>query len=210
MNDKRNPFGGKNPHGMYVPMTDEEIEVLHRIAEAGEFRVVIKGEGQKGESIEWGYVTGFKIGAYPGPGRYQGEPIVTIGDKRLTFFLRMNFNAPALPQPNWFFDMEVHAMGKRFFAQRFPTANGGNPIQVCAGMFHDFALDVAIDQIDPAIVKAVKPKAIGLTTRHGNMHLNVAQQRLLAKTQAGEQAIRQITAEEARKATADKKKGTAQ
>ena len=208
MNNKRNPFGGKNPHGMYVPMTDEEVEVLHRIAEAGEFKVVIKGEGQNSEPIEWGYVTGFKIGKYPGPELYQGEPIVTIGDKRLTFFLRMDFNAPVLPQPNWFFDMEVHAMDRLFFKQRFPTANGGNPIQVCAGMFHDFALDVAIDQIDPAIVKQVKPKTIGLTTRHGNMHLDLKHQKLLAQTQASEQMIREITVQDARNATADKKKVT--
>jgi hypothetical protein len=30
-----NPFGGKNKHGMYVPMTDDEMEVLARIAAAG-------------------------------------------------------------------------------------------------------------------------------------------------------------------------------
>lgn len=210
MSDKRNPFGGKNPHGMYVPMTDEEIEVLYRIAEAGEFKVVIKGEGQNGESVEWGYVTGFKVGHYPGPDQYFGQSIVTIGDKRISFIFRMNFTAPALPQPNWFFDMEVHAMGHVFFRQRFPTQNGGNPIQVVAGMFHDFALDVAIDQIDPKIVKEIKPKAVGLTTRHGNMHLDRERQRLLAKTQAGERQIRKITKAEAADATAKKNKATGQ
>lgn len=208
MTDKRNPFGGKNPHGMYVPMTDEEVEVLYRIAEAGEFKILIKGEGQKGEPVEWGYVTGFKVGKYMGPETYVGQSIVTIGDKRITFIFRMNFNAPVLPQPNWFFDMEVHALGHLFFAKRFPTANGGNPIQICAGMFHDFALDVAVDQIDPAIVKQVKPKTIGLTTRHGNMHLDTHHQRLLAQTQVGEQTVRKITAAEASKATVDKNKAT--
>lgn len=210
MSEKKNPFGGKNPHGMYVPMSEDEIEVLYRIAEAGEFKVVIKGEGQHGESVEWGYVTGFKVGKYPGPENYFGQSIVTIGDKRITFIFRMNFTAPALPQPNWFFDMEVWALGHKFFAQRFPTANGGNPIQVCAGMYHDFALDVAVDQIDPKIVKEIKPKAIGLTTRQGNMRLDLQRQKLLAQTQAGEKAIRKITAAEAIKATVDKKKATGQ
>jgi len=211
MSEKQeNPFGGKNPHGMYVPMTPEEIEVLHRLAEAGEFKVVIKGDADKGKSVEWGYVTGFKIGKYLGPEHYAGQSIVTIGDKRITFFFRMNFTAPVLPQPNWFFDMEVHALGHLFFRQRFPTANNGHPIQVCAGMFHDFALDVAVDQINPKIVKLVKPKTIGLTTRHGNMHLDSQHRKLLAQTQAGERQIRKVTDEDAKKATDQHKKGTGQ
>jgi len=208
MSDKRNPFGGKNPNGMYVPMTDEEIEVLHRLAEAEEYKIVIKGEGNNGESIEWGYVTGFKVGKYPGPQGYYGQPIVTIGDKRLTFIFRMDFKAPALPQPNWFFDMQVWAVGRCLFKERLPTANGGQPIQVVAGIHHDFALDVAIDQIDPKLVKEIKPKAIGLTTRHGNMRLDSFTRRLLYKTQQGEKAVREITAAEARKATEDMKKAT--
>ena len=211
MNDQRNPFGGKNPHGMYVPMTYEEIEVLYRLAEAGEFKILIKGEGTKGQSVEWGYVTGFKVGKYHGPENYFGQSIVTIGDKRITFIFRMNFNAPALPQPNYFFDMEVWARGHLFFSQRFPTVTPtGKPIQVVAGMYHDFALDVAVDQIDPKIVKEIKPFAFGLTTRHGNMHLDTHHQRLLAKTQAGERAGRDLTNQEAAKATKKMKKATGQ
>lgn len=208
MSEKRNPFGGKNPHGMYVPMSDDEIEVLYRIAEAGEFRIVIKGENTRGDSVEWGYVDKFQIGRYMGPANYAGQPIVTIGDKRLTFIFRMDFTAPALPQPNYFFDMEVWAMGHKLFKNRFPTVNGGNPIQVCAGMFHDFALDVAIDQIDPKIVKEIKPRAIGLTTRHGNMHLDSQHRKLLANTQAAERAVRKMSAEEAAKVTEKMKKAT--
>ena len=49
---KTNVFGGKNPHGMYVPMTDEELEVLVRVAEAKEFKLVIK---------DWGHITGFTL-----------------------------------------------------------------------------------------------------------------------------------------------------
>lgn len=208
MSDKRNPFGGKNPHGMYVPMTEDEIEALYRIAEAGEFKIVIKGENTQGQSIEWGYVDKFRVGRYPGPGLYAGQPIVTIGDKRLSFFFRMDFTAPALPQSNYFFDMEVWALGHMLFRNRFPTVNGGNPIQVCAGMFHDFALDVAIDQIDPKIVKEVKPRALGLTTRHGNMRLDAHHRRLLVTTQKNEQTVRKMSAEEAAQATEKMKKAT--
>jgi len=210
MSEQRNPFGGKNPHGMYVPMSEDEMEVLYRLAEADAYKVVVKGEGQKGQSVEWGYITGFKLGKYLGPDTYFGQPIVTIGDKRVTFIFRMNFNAPALPQPNWFFDLEVRALGHLLFSQRFPTANNGQPIQVCAGLFHDFALDVAIDQIDPKIVKEIKPKAYGLTTRQGNMRLDSARRKLLAQTKAGEKVIREITREDAVKVTSKKKKATGQ
>jgi len=206
--NERNPFGGKNPHGMYVPMSEDEIEVLYRLAEAGEFKVVIKGDTPDGQSVEWGYVNGFKVGKYMGPETYYGQSLVTIGDKRITFFFRMNFTAPAIPQPNYFFDMEVWALGHLFFSQRFPTEVGGNPIQVVAGMYHDFALDVAVDQIDPRIVKQVKPKAIGLTSRQGNMRLDREHQNLLVKTQQGEKTVREMSEQEARAATDKMKKAT--
>jgi len=189
MNDKRNPFGGKNPHGMYVPLTPDEIEV----------KVVVK---------DWGHVTGFKVGRYPGPQLYNGEPIVTIGDKRISFTFRLNYTAPIVPQPNWYFDMEVWALGHKLFEQRMPTQADGQPLQVAAGIFNDFALDVAIDQIDPAIVKEVKPKTIGLTTRHGNMHLDLRHQKLLAETQAGERRVREMSVKEAQKATEEMKKAS--
>lgn len=197
--NKRNPFGGKNPHGMYVPLTDDEMEVLFRLADAGEYKLVVK---------DWGFITGFKVGKYPGPEQYRGEPIVTIGDKRISFTFRLNYTAPALPQPNWYFDMELWALGHLLYKHRMPTESYGNPIQIAAGTFNDFALDIGIDHIDPAIVKEVKSKQIGLTTRQGNMHLDLHGQRLLAQTQAGEKAIRKLTDQEARKATEKMKKAT--
>lgn len=199
MDEKRNPFGGKNPHGMYVPLTDDEMEVLFRLADAGEYKLVVK---------DWGVITGFKVGHYPGSECYQGEPLVTIGDKRISFTFRMNYTAPVLPTPNWYFDMELWALGHLLSRHRMPTESYGKPIQIVAGAFNDFALDIGIDHIDPAIVKEVKGKQIGLTTRHGNMHLDLEKQRLLAQTQAGEKAIREMSAAEARNATEKMKKAT--
>lgn len=204
-----NPFGGKNPYGMYVPMTDDELDVLARLAEAGEFKVVIR---------DWGHVTGFLPGRYD-PRTYNGQPLVVFGDKRISFYFRMNFNAPAIPQPNWYFDMEVWALGMRLFPGserddknpypgRLPTEYAGKPITVVAGMHLDMALDVAIDKIDPKVVKTVRPKAIGLTTRHGNMRLDLERQRILRVTQEGEKNIRKITSQEAVDATNKMKKST--
>jgi hypothetical protein len=209
MNERRNPFGGKNPHGMYVPLTDDELEVLERLALAGEFKIVVK---------DWGHVTGFALGRY-NPHTYNGQPLVIFGDKRISFYFRMDFTAPAVPQPCWYFDMEVWALGVRLFPGRqqderepypgrLPTETNGQPIQIAAGIFLDFALDVALDRIDPAVVKAVKPKAIGLTTRHGNMHLNATQRRLLTELRAGERTVREVSVREALTATERQKKGT--
>ena len=64
------------------------------------------------------------------------------------------------------------------------------------------ALDVAIDQIDPAVVKAIKPGAVGLTTRHGNMYLDGERRDLLARVQEGERAVREESVREAAEATA--------
>jgi hypothetical protein len=198
----RNPFGGKNPHGMYVPLTDDELEVLERLAEAGEFKLVVK---------DWGHVTGFRRGRYdPNTWHANPFPLVVFGDKRISFYFRLSLTAPVVPQPNWYFDMEVWALGFCLFRQRMPTESGGNPIQVAAGIDLDLALDVAIDKIDPAIVKTIKPKAIGLTTRHGNMRLGAAERRLLSKVQAGERAVREHSAREAKEATDKMKKATGQ
>jgi hypothetical protein len=89
-----------------------------------------------------------------------------------------------------------------------PTEHAGKPIQVAAGVDLDLALDIAIDKINPAVVKEIMPKAIGLTTRHGNMHLDGHHQRLLASTQQGERLVREVSAAEAAVATAKEKKAT--
>ena len=205
--DRRNPFGGKNPHGMYVPLTDDELEVIERLALSGAFKVVVKGEGQHGESVDWGYVENFQLGRYDAA-TYQGQSIVSFGDKNIHFYFRMNYTAPVVPQPNWFFDMEVWALGHRLFSRRMRTEHGGKPWQIVAGVFHDLALDVSLDQIDPKIVKEIKPRAIGLTTRQGNMHLDLHHQRLLAHTRAGERSVREMLDRDAADATKKKNKAT--
>lgn len=200
MSNDRNPFGGKNPHGMYVPLTDLELEALARIADAQEFKVVVK---------EWGVVSGFVRGRYvPEQWHANPTPLVTFGDKRISFYFRMNLNAPAVPQPNWYFDMEVWALGHLLFSQRLATQVGGKPIEVAAGRHIDLALDVALDRIDSKIVKEIVPRAIGLTTRHGNMQLDSTRQRLLAQTQAGERQVREMTRQESVEVTEKMKKVT--
>lgn len=51
-----NPLGGKNPHGLYVPLTDVEREAIERVGERG---IVVHVEG-------WGsyQATGFHVGEH--------------------------------------------------------------------------------------------------------------------------------------------------
>ncbi len=198
MTTGQNPFGGKNPHGLYVPMSDDELEVLARLAAAREFILVIK---------DWGRVTNFEPGHFDAA-TWNGSPLVTFGDKRISFYFTMAFSAPEIPQPNWFFDMEVWALGFKLFEKRMPTEMSGSPLLIGKDLVLSWAFDVAIDTIDPAIVKTVKPKAIGLTTRHGNMHLDVEHQRLLARLRSDEATVRRESADEAAAATLRMKKRT--
>lgn len=177
MND-RNPFGGKNKHGLYVPMSEDEQEVLDRLVSTGDFKIIIK---------DWGWVD---------------NPRVRFGDKRLTFYFKMVFSAPDIPQPNYYFDIEVQTRsGISLFSKRLPTEVGGKPIMIASGVCLDLALDIAIDKIDPKLVKLIKPGAHGLTTRHGNMKLNTQKQKLLKTLQDGEKKVRDLTEKEAIAAT---------
>jgi len=182
-----NLFGGKNRHGLYVPMTDDELETLARLAESQSFQLRIK---------DWGHVTGFVLERFVAA-TWRGNPIVTFGDKVIHFYWQMNFSAPVIPQPNWYFDIEVWALDRLMFKHRLPTEINGKPINIAAGQVIALALDIAIDQINPELIREVKPMTHGLTSRHGNMHLNQAAQKILAKTQAGERFVRDLTAQDA-------------
>lgn len=181
-------------------MTETELEVLDRLAHAGEFYVVIR---------DWGVVKHFLPGHFDAATWLANPtPLVVFGDKRISFYFRMSLMAPAIPQPNWYFDMEVWAMGTKLFSQRMPTEYGGKPIEVAAGLDFDWALDVAIDKIDPNFIKQIKPGAIGLTSRQDNMHLDTHHQRLLHFTQDGEKKMREEDARRALATTRRKKRAS--
>jgi hypothetical protein len=198
MTNNTNAFGGKNPHGMYVPMTDDEMEVLERIADAGRFELVVNGHGTFKNFSRKKFVAE----------QWKGDPIVVFGDKRITFYFVMNFTAPEIPQKNWYFDCEVHALGRLMTKHRLPTEINGKPIQIVAGQTLALALDVAIDSISPDFIRVVKPKTIGLTTRHGNMILDPHTRKLLRHIQEGERKVRELTLQDAKEATDKQHKKT--
>ena len=164
-NKDKNIFGGANVNGLYVPMTDVEQEALSRIREADDLEIVVHG---------WCTV----------------DKITTIfGDHRVGLQFRVDFTKPAAPMAVFFLDLELRVRSSHvtLFRQRYPTAVGGQPLQACAGVFVDLQWDIAIDHMSPALVKALVPGAIGLTSRRldrdtgvrttlGNMDLTQHQQ----------------------------------
>ena len=178
MNQEKNPFGGANPHGLYVPMTEVEQEVLARLIAADDLEVVIHG---------WGVLD---------------QPQLTFGDLRISIQFKLSFNAPAAPQPLHYLDLELRTRaGLTLFKERQPLMVNGQPIEVAAGVELTMAWDIALHHIDPAVVKAIKPGAVGLTSRRldketgeatfkGNMQLTSHQKKLLHHMGKGNQETR--------------------
>ena len=191
MTHDTNAFGGKNPHGQYVPMTDVEMEVLQRLAQEGEFSVVVKG---------WDPIQNFVLVPHAAIAMVSPErpvaphSLMCFGDKRISFCFSLVF---AEQRSLWYFDIEVWAKGICFRSQRMQAQVGGRPLFVPQGGLYTRILDIAIEMIDPEVIKTIKPAAVGLTTRHGNMHLDTHHQRLLRLTQEGERSVREEAKQEA-------------
>ena len=177
---KTNIFGGGNPHGAYVPLTEDEQEVLQRIANSGDVELVIHG---------WDVLH---------------QPTIAFGDLRVCVKFRLNFG-PSRPTPLRYLDLELRfSSGDTIFRQKLPVEVNGQPLMVGQGAgidFLDLAWDIAIDHMDPAFVKRVKPGAIGLTSRRldrdtgdrtfaGNMQLTNVQGNWIDNIDKGAAAIR--------------------
>lgn len=188
--DATNLFGGKNPRGLYVPMSDEEQEVVHRLIEAEDLVLIIHG---------WGHLD---------------RPRFLVGDHRIGVQFRLTFNRPSTPMDVWFFDLELKTRtGISLVKERLPCIYGhGKPVQVCAGMYLDLQWDIAIHSMDPRLVKLLKPGAFGLTSRRqdkdtgemtsqGNMKLDSNQKAALAHLEASQAAVRADNVAQVVKAT---------
>lgn len=180
MKDK-NMFGGKNPHGLYVPMTEVEQEVLDRLASEG-LVLLIHGWGIRLE-----------------------KPTFAFGDFRVAVGpFRIDFNAPVVPMDLNFLDLELQRTnGQTVVREKLPLEP---KVQVCAGVSIELKWDIAIDHMDPEFVRSVKPGAFGLTslrqdkdtgerTEQGNMRLNPIQQKTLHDIDANAAKIRQMDAD---------------
>jgi len=179
-NQKTNIFGGKNPLGAYVPMTEDEMEVLQRIVDSRDVELVVHG---------WATLE---------------QPEITFGDLRVCVKFRLQFG-PARPTLLRYLDLELRFIsGESIYRQKMPVEINGQPVLVGEGTgvsVMDLAWDIAIDHMDPAFVKRVKPGALGLTTRRidrdtkkrtfrGNMKLTDQQGNWLHAIDKGAESIR--------------------
>lgn len=180
---EQNRFGGGNANALYVPMTDYEQEVLMRLVESQSLRIRAHG---------WGLpdVVPFKV-AY--------------GDKRVSVLFRLSFTAPENPVRVSSLDLELRTdTGITLFRKPYPTiGNDGQALLIGAGVDLDLAWDIAIDHMDPNLVKMLKPGALGLTTRRldketgnrtltGNMRLSERDRESLLDLDKAEAFVRNL------------------
>jgi len=176
-----NLFGGKNPNSVYVPMTEDEQEVLQRIVDSKDVELVVHG---------WAVLP---------------QPQITFGDLRVCVKFRLNFSS-GCPTPIRYLDLELRFTGgETIFRQKMLVEVNGQPLMVGHGAgvdYVDLAWDIAIDHMDPAFVKRVKPGAIGLTSRRidrdtwnrtfrGNMKLTNRQSNWLKHIDDGAKEVRE-------------------
>src|SRR3989338_6957014 len=130
---KKNLFGGGGRFGLYTPMSETEQEVLSRLIEQKDLRVHIVGLG------------------------VVDSPRAKFGDLRLSLSFRLDFTAPEFPMPVPFFDLELRTgSGLLLFKERQSTMYGGRPIEVASGVYLDLVWEIAIQAMDPSVVKMLK------------------------------------------------------
>jgi len=174
----RNPFGGKNPLSLYVPMSETEQEFIHRLASSGDLLVKIHG---------WGFIA---------------CPNIQIGDLQVVVPIDITFNSPDNPIPVHSFDLELcTASGLTLFRETQETTYDGQPLMVGSGTRIAMMWHIAVKLIDPRVIKTYMPGTVGLTSRNidkdtgdvtvlGNMRYDSATQKLLQDVRQGEDKVR--------------------
>ena len=177
---RKNAFGGGNPNSLYVPMAEDEQEVIQRLVDSQTLEVVIHQPWNLTVKPYW----------------------VGVGDKRVAVKFGVTFTGVAQPTPVRSLDLELRAMGKVTLLRKpYPTIlPDKTPLIVAEGAYLELQWDIGIDHIDPALVKSIKPGAIGLTSRRldpvtgektllGNMRFQDDRQKLLHQLDKGEKRV---------------------
>ena len=175
---KTNTFGGKNPFSLYIPLSETEQEVISRLVETRDLKVIVHG---------WTVIE---------------SPYVTYGDKNLHVHLKLSFDRPTTPVEVLFFDLELQSIsGISLFRKNMETGY----LKVMAGLELEMVWDISIRYIDPKVVKLLKPNATGLTSRlqdsltgemtlFGNMKLDKDQKQKAVKIRQGEKKLQEESA----------------
>jgi hypothetical protein len=172
-------FGGGNKNSLYTPMSEDEQEVLARLVQERDLDVFLVG---------WGVIRGVQA---------------TFGDLRLDIPIQITFNRPETPVLVPYFDLELRTgSGILLFRERQSTEYGGKPIAVGTGTALSMVWHIAIQAMDPKLVKTLKPGTLGLTsrwvdrdtgevTRLGNTKLSAKEREVLTHLRRMEASIRE-------------------
>jgi len=177
MSDK-NVFGGGNANSLYMPMSETEQEVLERLVAQNDLEIHV---------VDWGVINNLKV---------------TFGDLRVSIPIKITFNAPEVHIPVYYFDLQLRRTdGFVIFQKRYDVQYGGRPVMIGAGQTIEMIWDIAIQDMDPNFVKTVKPGAVGLTTRVGNLDLKGKVQETYDNMRDVEKKIRENDAKKVAVAT---------
>lgn len=141
-----NVFGGKNENSLYVPISETEQEVLERLNTEHELEVLI---------VDWGRIE---------------KPRMLFGDLRIQIPINVTFDRPEIHIPVFSITLELWVKnGPLLFRKEYPTMYGGDPLMLGSGVNLNLSWDIALEGIDPNLVRLIKPSATGHTNRLGNM-----------------------------------------
>ena len=175
---QRNVFGGGNKNSLYTPMSEDEQEVLARLVQTRDLQVRILG---------WGAIDAVQA---------------SFGDLRIDIPIQITFTKPDNPVSVSFFDLELRTgSGILLFKERQSVVYQGQPLAVGRGTTLSMVWTIAIQAMTPELVKALKPGAIGLTSRwldkdtgritfKGNTKMSSEKMALLRKLRMGELKVK--------------------
>lgn len=178
--NKKNIFGGGNPNSLYTPMSEDEQEVVSRLVASKDLYVHIVG---------WGIVN---------------SPKIRFGDMRLDIPISITFDRPEVPQLVREFELELRTgAGVLLFREVQSTLYNGQPLPVGSGTSLTMVWHIGIKAMDPALVKAIKPGALGLTSRWidretgnftllGNTKMSSREKQVLKKLRQGEALVKNL------------------
>lgn len=177
--ESKNLFGGLNPKGLYVPMSDLEQEALHRLRDSQDLKLVIVGWGE----IEC--------------------PKMVIGDHRIRLDFRITFKGLPIAQPVRSLKLELRTgANELLFTEEHSTMYDNKPLMVHEGLYVDMQWDIAIKHMNPELVKRLTG-ALGLTSRRqdkdtkdftpeGNMQLSYAQRKAIQDLEKAEKKVKAL------------------
>lgn len=142
-----NPLGGKNPNGLYVPLSEDELEASYRAAERG---IVVKVEG-------WG--------SYPAEKFHVGEHRVGV-----EFALRCpEDRVLGMTTENLRLQVET-TDGIPLFSCATSAELHGRPVHLLPEQEFGLTLEIEVHHCNPEVVKTLKSGATGLTSRRIDPH----------------------------------------